>query len=283
MEPRARGSLRGLKVVCFESRRAKEMAELVLRYHGEPIVAPSMREVPLSENRAVLELVARLEAGAFDLLMLLTGVGTRALNEVLRGEYPQERITAALRKVQLIARGPKPVAALKELGLVADLIAPSPNTWRELLSALEGAMELPGKRIAIQEYGIANPELVSALERRGATVTAMPIYRWALPEDIAPLRGGIRNILSGEAQVVLFTNGAQADHLLQVASFDRAADVLKVALSKIVVASVGPVCTEVLEQFGIGTDLEASPPKMGSLIALVAERANEILATKRAP
>jgi uroporphyrinogen-III synthase len=59
METPSRKSLQGLRVVCFESRRAKEMAELIRRYDGESIVAPAMREVPLSENRAALALLPR--------------------------------------------------------------------------------------------------------------------------------------------------------------------------------------------------------------------------------
>jgi len=270
-----------LRVVSLESRRAVEMGELIRRYGGEPIVAPSMREVPLSENRAALDLLAQIEGGKFDLLILLTGVGTKALNETLLGQYPQEKIVAALRQVQLVARGPKPVAALKELGLQPTLVAPSPNTWRELLATLDGALDLPGKRIAIQEYGIANPQLIAALEQRGAQVTSMPIYRWALPEDIAPLRDATFNILNGTVDVVLFTNGAQVDHLFKIAAYDKAEVPLRAALKKIVVASVGPVCTEVLEQVGIKPDVEAAPPKMGSLVAQAAAIARNILADKQ--
>src|SRR2546422_3503265 len=104
MSSNTQENLHGLKVVSFESRRAKEMAELIRRYGGEPIVAPSMREVPLSENRAALELLPQLEAGKFDLVILMTGVGTRTLNQALLTRYPQERIVSALRKTQLVAR-----------------------------------------------------------------------------------------------------------------------------------------------------------------------------------
>jgi len=281
METQARGSLQGFRVVSFESRRAKEMAELIRRYDGEPILAPSMREVPLSENRAALDLVAQLEASKFDLMILLTGVGTKTLNEILLSENSQGRIIAALKKVQLIARGPKPVAALKELGLTPNLVAPSPNTWRELLSALDGAMDLRGQRIAIQEYGIANPELTAALLARGATVAAIPIYRWALPADLAPLRDGIHKIIAGDAQVALFTNGAQVDHLMQVAVSDNLADSLRNGLKTVVIGSVGPICTELLRQFGIEPDIEPTHPKMGALMAEVAARAAALLARKR--
>ena len=109
-----RATLRGLRVVSFESRRAKEMAELIRRYGGEPVLAPSMREVPLGENRAALDFLPELEAGKFDIVILMTGVGTRTLNQALLTRCPQEKILAALQNARLVARGPKPVAALKE-------------------------------------------------------------------------------------------------------------------------------------------------------------------------
>jgi uroporphyrinogen-III synthase len=282
MESTAKASLQGLRVVSFESRRAKEMAELIRRYGGEPIVAPSMREIPLSENHAALELLPQLEAGKFDLLILMTGVGTRTLNEALRTQFPQERIIAALRKTTLVARGPKPVAALKELGLEAAITVPEPNTWREILATLSSRLDLSGKRIAVQEYGIPNPQLVAALESLGASVAPVPIYRWALPEDIAPLRAAMQKVLRAEADVALFTNGAQVEHLFKVAADDKADDALRIALQKIVVASVGPVCTQVLEQFGLKPDLEPAHPKMGALIAESAASAHRLLAAKRA-
>ena len=280
MDSIEKGSLAGLKVVTFESRRAKEIAELIRRYGGEPITAPSMREVPLSENREALEIVPQLEAGRFDLLVLMTGVGTRTLNELLLAKYSQEEIVSALRRARLVARGPKPVAVLKELGLETDITVPEPNTWREVLATLEQAIDLKGKRVALQEYGVPNPDLVAGLQRRGARVETFSIYKWALPEDLGPLRTAIKKISNGEADVALFTNGAQVDHLFQVAIEDGAEEELRRALKNLVVGSVGPVCTEVLQQFGIEPDVEPEHPKMGSLIAEVAMSARNILARK---
>jgi uroporphyrinogen-III synthase len=275
-------SLHGLRVVSFESRRAKEMAELIRRYGGEPIVAPSMREVPLSENRAAIEFLPEIEAGKFDLVILMTGVGTRTLHQVLLTEYPQERILSALRQVLLVARGPKPVAALKELGLEAAITVPEPNTWREVLDALDAEAAIGGKRIAVQEYGIPNADLVAGLEQRGAMVKPIAIYRWALPEDLAPLRGAIDAMLRGNVQVALFTNGAQIEHLFRVAAEQKVDDKLRLACINMAIGSVGPICTGVLQEFGLKPDIEPEHPKMGSLIAEVAASASGILATKRA-
>ena len=193
------------------------MAELIRRYGGEPIVAPSMREVPLAENSAPLELCQRIEAGQIDLIILLTGVGTRTLVDALAIHYSRERIAALLGNVTLLARGPKPVAALKEMGLQPALTAPEPNTWREVLAVLDSNVLLKGKRVAVQEYGITNHDLLCGLAARGAEILRVPVYRWALPDDIEPLRGAVNAIVRGELDVALFTTSVQIVHLMQVA------------------------------------------------------------------
>src|ERR1051325_7185326 len=240
MEPDRRASLRGLHVVSFESRRATEMAELIRRYGGEPVIAPSLREIPLSDNPVALQLVAQIETGAFDVLVLTTGIGTKTLNDVLRTSYSQERINAALARVKIVARGPKPVAVLRELGLQPALTVPEPNTWREIVQSIEGRFALSGKRIALQEYGVTNQELIAALGGRGATVISIPVYRWVLPEDTAPLREAIHRIARGEIDVALFTNGAQVEHLFKVALDERADASVRDGLQKIIIGSVGP-------------------------------------------
>jgi uroporphyrinogen-III synthase len=274
-------TLRGLKVVSFESRRAREMAELIRRYGGEPVLAPSMREVALGENRAALDFLPELEAGEFDVVILMTGVGTRTLNQALLTRYPQEKIVAALQKARLVARGPKPVAALKELGLTPWLSAPEPNTWCEVLSVLDAAAAIAGKRMAVQEYGVPNPELVAGLKQRGAEVKTIAIYRWALPEDLGPLRSAIQQILRGDADVALFTNGAQVDHVFRIAAEETAEDRLRSACENLAIGSVGPICTQVLEKYGLKPDIEPAHPKMGALLAEVAASAPAVLTAKR--
>src|SRR3990167_550307 len=182
MESNANTGLQGLRIVSFESRRAREIGELIRRYGGEPIIAPSMREIPLSQNSAAIDFLRQLEAGKIDIVIFLTGVGTRALVEAVASEYPRETLAAGLGRATLVARGPKPVAALKELGLQPAISVPEPNTWREILSELDSQFALKGRRVAVQEYGISNQEFLAALAERGAEVLRVPVYRWALPE-----------------------------------------------------------------------------------------------------
>jgi len=281
MEAILKSSLRGLRIVSFESRRAAEMAELIRNYGGEPLIAPSMREVPLGENRDAIDFIGQLEAGSVDFLILLTGVGTRTLVAAVASEYPREKVAAALQRVTLVARGPKPVAALRELGLKPDISVPEPNTWRDILSELDSKAEIKGRRVAVQEYGIPNAELMAGLEARGAKVSRVPVYRWALPEDTGPLRSAIGRIIENRVDIALFTNATQVFHLFQVARDERLDGSLREAFSRVLIASVGPICNEALEHVGLRADLEPEHPKMGHLIAAVAAQGPALVKAKQ--
>jgi uroporphyrinogen-III synthase len=180
-----RRALTGLRVVSFESRRSAEVAELIRNHGGTPIQAPSMREIPLADQHEALAFGETLFAGGQDVVILLTGVGTRLLITTLATRWPRGDVVAALGRLTLVCRGPKPITALKEVGLAPALAVPEPNTWRDLLSALDGQLPVAGKRVAVQEYGARNEELLAGLRQRGAHVTTVPVYGWALPEDTA--------------------------------------------------------------------------------------------------
>ncbi len=274
----------GLRVLALESRRANEMAKLIANNGGEAIVAPSMREVPLESNTDALKFASALAEHGFDMVMFLTGVGTRALTRVVETVYPREQFVAALRRVVVVARGPKPVAALRELGVPVTLAVPEPNTWRELLRALDekpDSLPLNGRRVAVQEYGMSNRELLAGLAERGARVTPVPVYQWALPEDTAPLREAVAAITRGEIDVVLFTTSVQVPHLLQVATEMNLKETLHRAFARMLVGSIGPITSEELRRHGLAADFEPTHPKMGFLVKEMADRSAELLRQKR--
>jgi uroporphyrinogen-III synthase len=277
----AKPSFQRLRVLALESRRAKEIAALITSFGGEPIVAPALREIPIASNPEALAFGASLLAQAFDVVVCLTGVGTRALVDILDSTYAHDAIVAALGRTRVVARGPKPLAVLRDLGVPVWLTAPEPNTWRELVAAFEAKRaELPPRpRIAVQEYGVSNPELIDALRAAGADVTRVPVYRWALPEDLAPLVDAVHRLDRGEIDVVLFTTSMQIVHLAEIASRERA-DVGR-GLRHAVVASIGPTTSEELIRHGWTADLEATHPKMGILVTEAADQAAALIDAKR--
>lgn len=259
------------------------MAKLIRTYGGEPFVVPAMREVPLESNRLALEFIEKLLAGEFDLVIFLTGVGVRALMNIAQEAGRSEEVIAALRKTRVAARGPKPVAVLKELEVPIAVVAPEPNTWREMLAALEAEFgeALVGFRVAVQEYGVSNPDLLEALAEKTASVMKVPVYQWAMPEDVRPLREAVLGVVSGSVDVVLFTSAIQATHMFEVAAQMESADDLRTGLRSLVVASIGPTTTEELAQHGITPDFEPSHPKMGFLVNEVAQHAKRLVEEKK--
>ena len=272
----------GMTVVAFESRMADQMAKLIARHGGNPLVAPSLREVPLENNTEALDFAKLLMAGDVDLLILLTGVGTRTLVDVWKTQFPLEAIREALTGTTLVCRGPKPIAALKELGLKPRITVPEPNTWRDILHALDEHKPegLTGLRIAVQEYGTANTDLARGLIERGAQVRSVLVYRWALPDDVEPLKRALRNIVDGHASVVLFTSATQVDHVAQRLGADDELAAFRDALGKTMVASIGPITSQRLRDHQFSVDFEPSHARMGTLVKEAGEHAAEILRRK---
>ena len=254
------------------------MQTLILREGGLPFVAPSVKEEASDSSNAIaLRFIEQLEAGEFDMLICMTGVGL----SVLKDACPSvERLTAALRRVSIVSRGPKPVGVLRSLDVPVDLMVPEPNTWRELVEAVR---HRPERRIAVQEYGRLNTPLHTALQQIGAEVTPVALYRWELPDDFGPLRQAVARIAGDGCDVVLFTSSVQLDHLLLTArEMGLEPDVRYALKARLVVASIGPVMTDSLNAEGIPPDVIPRHPKMWALVKAAAEEAPRILAVKAA-
>ena len=215
----------GLRVGALESRMATEMERLITRHGGIPVVAPSMQELPLSDHPQALAFGETLLSGHVDLVVLLTGAGCRTLFDILETRFSLDAIKDALQKTILVVRGPKPAGVIKGLGLHPQILVPEPNTWKDILQALDASYPegLKGMRVAVQEYGVSNPELLEGLRQRGAHVTPVPVYRWTLAEQSAtPARSASTNIERGNPGFVNYqccpsgshdqSGGRQHDH-----------------------------------------------------------------------
>jgi len=275
----------GLRVLSLESRRSKEIAQLIENNGGKPLVAPSTREVPSAPNASELSFASDLLQDLFPAVIFMTGVGTRALVQAVEPVCSRDQFVAALSRTKVVARGPKPVAVLRELGVPIALTVPEPNTWREILQALDqnaASVPLKGQRVAVQEHGVPSPELYVGLTERGAQVFPVHVYRWEPPEDTGPLKNAITTLSRGEIDVAMFTSSVQIYHLFQFAEQMNLREPMLRGLNSSIVASIGPTTSGTLREHGIVIDLEASHPKMGLLVKEAGEQSAELLRRKKA-
>lgn len=258
--------MRGKHIAVLESRLGKQLADLVTQRGGVPFHAPALAELPDLDAGKIAALVRSLGARAAKLAVFQTGVGTKALFSATDALGLTSKLLENLGKMIVAARGPKPTAALRARGVRIDRSAADPFTTREVLECIKD-VPLKGERVIVQRYGVANTELDHALEARGAEVAEIPTYRWSLPEDTAPLVELIAKLERGEMQAVVFTNAEQARNLFLVSENLHKTEVLRSALNRTLVASIGPVASAALREAGVKVGLESSPPKLGALLA----------------
>lgn len=258
------------------------MRSLIERHGGIATVARSMREVPLEENSEAFQFVESLQGGRIDVVIFMTGVGARALLNVVETRGSRREFLDSLDRCTTIVRGPKPTAVLREWKVHIDHRAAEPNTWRELLAVIDAAVPLEGKKVAVQEYGEPNEEFYRGLKQRGADVLRVPVYRWAFPEDTGPLVGAVRETIAGGFDVLMFTSANQLTNVIRAAEQQRLRDEWVAAARDCVVASIGPTASETLRAAGLTVDVEASPTTMGRLVIQAVSAAPAILARKGA-
>lgn len=257
------------------------MQRMIEKQAGAAFVSPSMREVPLEHNPAAVDFAHRLITGGVDVAIFMTGVGFRHLLAQVEKHVDRERFLNALADITTIARGPKPVAAMKEVNLTPTVKVPEPNTWRELLQTIDGGVPIASHVVGLQEYGKTNSSLIAGLEARGATVVNVRVYQYDFPLDTQPLEDNVRALAAGERDVALFTSAHQAVNVLRMAEKLGVVDELRSACEQMAIASVGPTTSEVLRELEFPVDIEPEHPKMGSLILAAAEQSAEVLQRKR--
>jgi uroporphyrinogen decarboxylase len=272
----------GLRVAAFESRRAEEMSRMIERFGGKPFVSASLREVALEANPDAIDFANRLICGQIDVVVLMTGVGTRQLLAQVERHVDKTRFLNALSDVTTIVRGPKPLAVLREWDITPTHRAPEPNTWREILSLIDGGVVVANQTVGVQEYGKPNVSLTAGLEARGASVRTVKVYGYDFPLDTKPLEANLHRLAAGELDVVMFTSAHQVVNLSRMAEQLGIGDAVRAGLERTIVASIGPTTSESLADNDIRVDIEPAHGKMGHLIQAAAEQAAGLIARRKA-
>lgn len=263
-------SLHGALIALLEGRMSGELASLVMRHGGEALCVPAVRETSRACDAEIHALIDGIHAGAIDLVICSTGVGVKTLVGEAARIGRERELLDALGRVALVCRGPKPSAALKQVGLRPAHTTVPPHTGVELWAVLED-MSMNDRGVALLNYGERNAALAEALTSSGARLVELCVYEWQLPDDLAPLQNLIESIICNRVDAVAFTSQAQLRHLLRVAADMQLADVLIDALNhETIVAAVGPTCAAALRQAGITPHVEPEHPKMGQMVAALA-------------
>jgi uroporphyrinogen-III synthase len=266
----SKNSFKAARIALLEARMSSEIADMIRRYGGEPYCVPAVRESSLECEDQVASFIDRLSHAQLQTVVFFTGVGVNTLLRVAEKLGRDVELLAALHKVMVVCRGPKPGAALKRLNVPIVASAGEPYTTQELLEAMQ-PLAVENTNVAVVHYGERNEFLVQKLQDRGAQIEELMLYEWLLPADRAPLRTLVGDIIEHRVDAVVFTSQIQARHLFMVAEDMVAPGTLAHALNtQTIVASVGPTCTAVLQELGVTVHVEPEHPKIGYLMKSLA-------------
>ena len=248
------------------------MGSLIQRHGGVPYSAPVLQEIYLKDSPEVQRLIEDVCTGAVEVIVLLTGVGTRALIETAAAMGRKDEFVRCLDQRTVVARSPKPARVLRQHQIHIDIMPPEPFTTKELTKAVE-ELDLQGKPVAVQSYGAPNSVLTRNLMDRGALVREITLYTWGLPEDHAPVLQMIDDLSRNKIDALAFTSQPQAKNLIAIADQVGKVESLRHSLNgpTVAVASVGPVCSHGLEEAGIEVNVEPDHPHMGNLVQALAQ------------
>ncbi len=262
--------LNNITIAILEHRYTKEFSALFERFGAHVYACPLLEEKPVENREELREFIGHVLAGNLDLMIFLTGVGARFLISEAESMGAKDSFIAALNRLTIVVRGPKPVAALRQFGIRIDVIPATPTT-EGVIEALQDK-DLGGKRAGVQLYGTPNPQLVTALQERGAAVSPVQVYAYGAAADSSAVGDLIREIVKGRIGLVAFTSAPQVRMLFDLAAQIGQSEPLRHALkNNVTIASIGEVTSRALAENGLTPEIVPQQSKMGALAQTVAD------------
>jgi uroporphyrinogen-III synthase len=240
--------LHGRRIALAEGRQLEELADLLSREGATPLRYPLLSILDAPDPAPVVAWLRELVADRFAIVVLMTGEGVRRLLGFAEREGMREAVIAALGRTKTITRGPKPVQALRDIGLTPSRIADAPTT-DGVIAALRSE-SLKGQHVGVQMYSPTNPPLTDFLAQAGAVVRPVLPYVYAPAADAERVAELIDRLAAGEVDAVVFTSSPQVTRLHEVAAERGQESALAGGMTRTCVAAVGPIVAETLREHG---------------------------------
>jgi uroporphyrinogen-III synthase len=259
----------GCVVAITSDRRREELGAMLRRRGAEVMMAPTMRIIPLGDDRVLRAATEECLREPLDYAVATTGIGWRAWISTAEGWGLADPLAAALAGATLAARGPKATGAIRQCGM-RETYSPPSESSTELLAWLL-ARDLTGARVAVQLHGSADTAFLDALRGAGADVVPVPVYQWGAPQDTAAVGRLVEAVVRRQVHAVAFTSAPGAAAFLAAAendgSLNRVVDAMQ---ADVLAACIGPVCAAPLEPHGI-TSVWPERGRLGSLARVITQ------------
>ncbi len=246
----------GKTVVVTRSREQASRLVGLLTAAGAGWLSVPTIEVAPPDNFAPLD-TALGRLPRYDWLIFTSANGVAAFMRRLFGLGKDVR---ALGPARLAAIGPATAQALKEFGLVADLM---PETYQAegLVEALTPHIS-PGTKVLLARAQEAREVLPESLARLGAEVEIVPVYQARSPKELPEEAEAA--LKEGQVDILTFTSSATVHNFAGLLGKER----FKALAARATVAAIGPITAATLKEYGIISQIQ---PQAYTIPALAAE------------
>jgi uroporphyrinogen III methyltransferase/synthase len=242
----------GRRIIVTRARaQASDFAECLESYGAEVIQFPTIETQPIPDNAALGRAIAQLSTYNW---VIFTSVN--AVEYFYRHLRENSKDTRSFGNARICAVGQKTVAALDQIGILADYV-PSQYRGVVLAAELEG---VEGQKILLPRASIAADDLPNGLRDRGAIVDTIPIYETvkAGAEGREALEADLHN---GRIDMVTFTSSSTVTNFLEMFGSPPSTALL----DQVHIAVIGPSTEATVKAHGFTADIVAQQASVESL------------------
>ena len=267
--------LLGHTVAVTCDRRSDELGAHLRSLGAHVLHGPMIRMRPLSAIDGMLRgATAAVIADPPSYVLATTAFGMRCWLDAAASWRARGALLDTLRGARVLARGPKVVGALSEVGLIPELVAASGRTAALVAHLL--ATGVDGAHVAVQLPADPLDAVVAALEQAGARVTTVTAYGWAAPDDPERARRVVRAVAGARLSAVVFTSRPAVRRFVSLAASEDLAEEVGFALRRrLLTACIGPATADELRALTGAAPCCPDEAVLGALAPLVADRLRE--------
>ncbi|RZN60629.1 uroporphyrinogen-III synthase [Methanonatronarchaeum sp. AMET6-2] len=225
-------------------RTSIEKSKEILRENGfEPRATPTIQLYP-EYNEEYKKLIKNIKDGDADILVLTSQNGVRFFFEGLKNK---DEFLDATKNIEVYSIGPKTQKALEKNGVKSSI----PSEYSSTGLVRELGREVEGKKVEIARSNHGSPELSQGLEKNGADVHDVPIYRVGMPRNKEKIKELIRDVLDGEIDILGFTSQMTVKNYMKIARQMDVEENLVNQMNSITISAIGGPTQEILRSYGV--------------------------------
>ncbi len=261
----------GRRILVTRAReQASALSDLLWEQGAEPVEFPVIKIVPTTDHQELdaalsrLPSVFRLPVSDFrlpyDWVVFTSANAVRAVSERLEAQGLDAR---AFGSARVAAIGPATAEALRNIGIRADFV-PTQFVAESVFEEWPDK-QMAGKRVLLPRAKEARELLPVRLREMGAVVDVVTAYQTV--RDAGAAEEVRQHLLDGEIHAVTFTSSSTVKNFVEAIGPEHVPE----ALSKVVVACIGPITAETAREMGIAPAIVSDEFTIPGLVdALVA-------------